>query len=126
MSIRLLVCGGRDYGTEDGDFQQMASALDSIHQELGVSLLIQGGARGADIMAYEWAWRRRVPSLTVWADWDKHGRGAGPIRNQQMLDDWKPDRVVAFRGGSGTADMVRRARAAGLKVWEVGKEVATA
>jgi hypothetical protein len=53
------------------------------------------------------------------ADWKKHGRAGGPIRNQQMLDEGKPDLVVAFPGGKGTADMVRRARAAGIPVMEV-------
>lgn len=46
----------------------------------------------------------------------KHGRAAGPIRNQQMLDEGKPHLVVAFPGGTGTADMVRRAQAAGVLV----------
>ena len=51
------------------------------------------------------------------AQWDVYGRRAGPIRNQEMIDEGKPDGVVAFPGGKGTADMVRRAEAAGLKVW---------
>jgi hypothetical protein len=50
------------------------------------------------------------------AEWDKHGRAAGPIRNQQMLDDGKPDLVLAFAGGRGTDDMCRRAREAGIEV----------
>jgi ABC-type sugar transport system substrate-binding protein len=36
-----------------------------------------------------------------------------------MLDEGKPDIVVAFPGGTGTADMVRRARKAGVVVIEV-------
>jgi hypothetical protein len=50
-------------------------------------------------------------------DWKRHGPAAGPMRNQRMLD-WGPDLVVAFAGGKGTADMVRRARAAGVDVIE--------
>jgi hypothetical protein len=49
------------------------------------------------------------------ADWHRHGRAAGPIRNQKMLD-WGPDLVVAFAGGTGTAGMVRLARAACVEV----------
>lgn len=45
-----------------------------------------------------------------------NGKAAGPIRNQRMLDEGKPDLVVAFPGGRGTADMVRRAKAAGVPV----------
>ena len=50
------------------------------------------------------------------ADWTKHGKAAGPIRNQKMLDEC-PDLVVAFPGGKGTADMVRRAMKAGIDCW---------
>jgi hypothetical protein len=51
------------------------------------------------------------------ADWRKYGAAAGPIRNQRMLEG-PPDIVVAFAGGKGTADMVQRARAAGIAVIE--------
>ena len=53
------------------------------------------------------------------ADWAKHGRKAGPIRNQRMIDEGRPDLVVAFPGGTGTADMVERARVAGIRVIEI-------
>ena len=61
----------------------------------------------------EWA---RIPVKEYPADWQKHGRAAGPIRNQQMLDEGKPDLVVAFDGGRGTADMIARAEKAGVRV----------
>ena len=38
---------------------------------------------------------------------------------QQMIDEGKPDLVVAFKGGTGTADMVRRAKKHNIKVIEV-------
>ena len=44
------------------------------------------------------------------------GRKAGPIRNQRMLDDGKPDLVIAFSGGKGTAGMMAIARRAGVKI----------
>ena len=67
-------------------------------------------ARGADRFAQEWANANGVAWIVYDANWTKHGRAAGPIRNQQMLDEGRPTLVVAFPGGRGTADMVRRAR----------------
>jgi hypothetical protein len=46
---------------------------------------------------------------------------AGPLRNQRMLDEGKPDLVVAFPGGGGTKDLVRRAVKAGVSVHEVNR-----
>lgn len=109
--MRVLVCGGRDYN----DIERFASVF------LGkrVTFIIEGGALGADNLARNWALRNDVPFRTYHADWKTHGRAAGPIRNQRMLDEGKPDLVVAFPGGRGTADMVRRAKAALIPVHEV-------
>jgi hypothetical protein len=76
---------------------------------------MQGGARGADALAKEWAMTKA--DLEIKADWKKYGPAAGPIRNQQMLD-WGPDLVVAFAGGKGMAGMVALARAASVPVIE--------
>lgn len=57
------------------------------------------------------------PAKRYPADWKKHGRGAGPIRNQQMVDAGA-DVVLAFpqAGSRGTLDCMKRAEAAGIKV----------
>jgi hypothetical protein len=110
---RILVCGGRDYH----DFDRVDNVLSKLLGE--GDTLIQGGARGADALAKQWAFEWHVSVEEYPADWKKYGRGAGPIRNQQMLDEGKPDLVVAFKGGTGTADMVRRAKKAGIPVTEV-------
>ena len=68
-----------------------------------MSEIISGMASGADTFAVEWAARFGFPLRAFPAEWDKHGRSAGPIRNQRMLDEGKPDLVVAFPGGKGTA-----------------------
>jgi hypothetical protein len=109
--MRVLVCGGRDYS----DRETLFSTLD----RLGVTAIITGGARGADSLAERWTYERGVPVERYEADWRRHGSAAGPIRNQEMLDQGHPDLVLAFPGGRGTADMVRRARAAGVRVAEV-------
>jgi predicted Rossmann-fold nucleotide-binding protein len=111
-ALRVLVCGGRDYQ----DYLPAADALDRIAAKLGIAIIIQGGATGADDCARRWALNRGVECLSFPADWSM-GRKAGPIRNQTMIDEGKPNAVVAFPGGRGTADMVKRAEAAGLPVW---------
>ena len=77
--------------------------------------MIHGDASGADRLAGEWAKERCIEVLARPAEWKKHGRAAGPIRNQAMLAE-KPQLVVAFPGGKGTADMVAKAKKAGLEV----------
>lgn len=115
---RILVCGGRDYL----DYPKVNSVLDDIVQRANDPsevVIIQGGAKGADFLAkvyaYCWGWGG-LHCVEYPADWKAYGKGAGAIRNQQMLDEGKPDLVVAFPGGSGTADMIRRARKAGVEV----------
>jgi hypothetical protein len=83
------------------------------------TVIIHGGARGADALADQWAVCNWLMPEVYPADWDKHGRAAGPLRNQRMLDEGKPDLVVAFSGGSGTTDMVRRARKTNVRVIEI-------
>ena len=113
--LRVLVCGGRDYD----DLGNVWSQLDAHHGLIGIGCIIHGGASGADALAESWAASNKVARHRFSAQWDKHGKAAGPMRNQAMIDKGKPDLVIAFPGGRGTADMVSRARAAGVRVVEV-------
>lgn len=110
--MKLLVCGGRDFNDERAIF----AALDAIHANRTVTLLIAGGAAGADALAEDWAVARGIPTSIHPAQWAKHGKSAGPIRNREMLA-LKPDGVVAFPGGRGTADCIRAATELGITVW---------
>ncbi|AWN47210.1 hypothetical protein DK419_13510 [Methylobacterium terrae] len=120
--LRVLVCGGRDYATKDRrQMLDVAFRLGALSDERGPLTIIEGGASGADAAAYFWATIWGVDVETFPADWAQDGRAAGPMRNARMLREARPDLVLAFPGGRGTADMVRRARAAGVPV-EVGGE----
>ena len=81
---------------------------------------MHGGARGADSIAGEEAKEFGLTVLAFSADWRRYGRAAGPIRNLQMLEEGKPDLVIAFHAdldhSKGTKDMVEQARKAGIKV----------
>jgi hypothetical protein len=114
--MRVLVCGGRDFKDE----ALLRSVLARHHAKTPFIEVIHGAYRGADTLADIWARSNGVQPRPFPADWIKYGYRAGPIRNQKMLDQAKPDLVIAFPGGDGTADMVRRALAAGVEVLEVG------
>lgn len=114
--MKLLVCGGRDY--QDGETVLLSILY--LHRRKSITLLMHGGARGADALAGAAAQKLGIPTRAYPADWHKHGAAAGVIRNQIMLTAGKPDMVLAFPGGRGTADMVRRARRAKVEVVKIG------
>lgn len=105
---RVLVCGGRDFS----DTAAVAAVLGMIKDHYGIAVVIEGEAPGADTLARDWAQMCRIPVEPYFADWNLFGRRAGTIRNARMLRDGKPDLAVAFPGGAGTADMVRRLKEA--------------
>ncbi len=114
--MKLLVTGGRDFNDRDFVF----ACLDRADAKRRIMLLVHGGATGADTLAKEWADARGVchaPFTVTPEDWRTHGKAAGPLRNARMLAATAPDGAVAFPGGSGTADMIRRLEAAGVPVW---------
>lgn len=114
--MRLMVCGGRDYVDDDTVFE----ALDRVLAKRRVVLVIHGGASGADSLADQWAKARGIQPMVFEVtrdDWQRLGPRAGPLRNTSMLNHGKPDGVVAFPGGKGTAYMVRQSVNAGLNVW---------
>lgn len=116
---RVLVCGGREYD----EWECFANTMfEFFHPRVtGKELVvIHGDAKGADFMARIWAIDNKVKELRFTSDWKTHGKKAGSLRNQLMLEEGMPDIVLAFPGGVGTADMVRRAKRAGVEVWEVG------
>ena len=113
--MRVLVCGGREYQ----DWQTVRKTLSQLHTDYTITHIIQGGAKGADTFSKQWAAMYQVPSTQFSAKWNQYGKRAGYLRNQEMLVKGKPDLVVAFPGGNGTAMMVRIAKEAGVTVMEM-------
>ena len=117
----ILVTGGRWYA----NVANVHRALDAVHTVAPITLLIQGGATGADTHAGGWATSRGVATTAVpvsAAAWAALGLGAGPARNAALLGHalqqgiQQAGAVVAFPGQGGTANMVKRALAAGVRV----------
>lgn len=128
--MRVLICGGRTFGHyvghEPQEVLQRALAQELFFNvtlnglllpDIGESSsMLAGGARGADTLARKWAEYWNIPFTEYPADWKTHGKSAGSIRNQRMLFEGQPDLVIAFPGGAGTEDMVRKAKRAGVSV----------
>ena len=116
----VIVCGGRDYN----DRATVYKVLD----EVGPDVLVHGACRvdkdrpvwhrmqGLDRLADDWACNRFIAHARRPAAWTRLGKAAGPIRNRQMAEEFPTATVIAFPGGSGTANMVSIARERGMKV----------
>lgn len=133
MHGNILVTGGRNYHNRNKVFQILYQICDdkgwnTEPDRYGNSLpnvtIIHGACpTGADRWADEFAIVHWTNIQTFSPDWDLHGKAAGPLRNQEMVDylieRQGPHLVVAFPGGKGTADCVKRAKRAKIEVIEV-------
>jgi hypothetical protein len=113
---RVLVCGDRHWK----DDRLIHGALAALKERHGRFVVIEGGANGADTLAWHVATDELLLDVETFpADWTKYKRAAGPLRNRQMLDT-KPDLVLAFHDNiersRGTKDCVEEARRRGIPV----------
>lgn len=131
----VLVCGGRKYC----NFWLIWRTLDDLHGRKTITKMVHGKGGNTDMSADAWAKARKVevqPYPANWADisrpdavirtrkdGSKYDAKQGVNRNQEMLDKEKVELVVAFPGGTGTLDMMNRARKAGIQVMEVTEEI---
>ena len=116
--MRVIVCGGRDYRNSDA-IRKRLTQLQAVEP---MAVIIHGAAPGADLLAGHIAGTLGYKVEVYPADWAQHGKAAGPIRNQEMLDAGA-DLVIAFPGGRGTKDMIDRAEKAGVRVERIERGV---
>ena len=105
--MKVIICGGRDFD----DLMLLAERMGHFTQRAFHVQVISGKAKGADSLGEIWARDfTDMPVLEFPADWDKHGRRAGWIRNNQMAE--VATHVVAFWDGKsrGTKMMIDIAR----------------
>lgn len=126
--MRVLACGDRNWTDRQMVFSTLSQVF-KVAERDPEFVLIEGQAKGADKIAGEWAEmmaKYGVAHEMYPANWQMYGRGAGPVRNQQMLDEGRPDLVVAFHDAitesKGTKDMVTRAEKSGVRIWLVRHE----
>lgn len=111
---RMIVAGGRDFLDE----KLLTSTLDGLREDFVEIEIVSGHASGADRMAEAYAKQLGIPLKVFPADWKKYGRGAGPVRNREMLAYIQESNpvVTAFWDGQskGTKNMIEQARKAGV------------
>lgn len=121
--MRLLITGSRGWGDKD-TIRTLLQDLREVHDDL---IVIHGDApKGADRLADQVCIELGIPVIREPADWNRHGKAAGPIRNRLMLTKHKPDRVLAFRAAgksNGTDDMIAIASEAQVHVVTVHAHV---
>jgi hypothetical protein len=127
---RVLICGDRNWYNSARIFDM----VERENERSPIGVIIEGGAKGADKIGGMAAVFHGIPLLKFSADWKKYGRAAGPIRNQQMLDEGKPTEIWAFHNNIeeslGTKNMVVKALKRDLPVllvmdecdWWVGRK----
>ncbi len=115
----ILVCGSRHY-------QNYALIHETLSQ-FTAPTIINGGATGADRLSSIAAKELGFTVRTYLADWNAHGKAAGPIRNTKMLDSETIDLVLAFSDdyskSPGTNNMIRQAKSRGIEVRMYGKQI---
>lgn len=119
LGKRILICGDRNWT----NFKLIEDFILTLPKD---TVIIEGDCRGADKISGFLARKHGLEVIVVSAKWNKYGLKAGPIRNQEMIDDYKPDLVIAFHNdlehSKGTKDMVQKAINFGIKV-QIIKEV---
>lgn len=111
---KVLVAGTRTFS----DYDLLAKRLDVATFWFSDVVLVSGGAKGADRLAERWAYSKKYTVVQFIPDWTRHGKAAGPIRNQEMVDYVKDGGVAIFLwdGKSpGTKDCVERCQKAGVR-----------
>lgn len=120
--MKLIIAGGREYVMTRAD----SEVLKEIHRLTPISVVVSGGAGridrktgktyGADLWGEKWAEHMGISVKRFPADWDKHKKAAGPIRNREMAD--YADAVILFKGGKGTQSMHDIAKEKGLTIYD--------
>ena len=104
--MKLAVVGSRNFN----DYELLKFKLDTIHSVKPISLIISGGAVGADSLSERWAKENNIPTKIFIPDWNKFGKKAGFLRNEDIIKS--SDAVVAFWDGisRGTLSSINLAK----------------
>ena len=110
--MKVIIAGGRKYQFSKADFHRLAS----FALQHNIKEVVSGGATGADTCGHSWANGRNIDVKQFPAKWEEYGKQAGFLRNIEMAD--YADALIAFKGGVGTAHMIRIATERKLLIFD--------
>jgi len=106
--MKVAVIGSRNFN----DYELVKTTL----SPLNITLLVSGGAKGADSFGERYANENNIETLIFKPDWEKHGKAAGMIRNTDIVNN--ADTIIAFWDGEskGTKDSITKAEKLGKNI----------
>jgi len=110
--MRVIIAGGRDFVPKYQDW----AFLYKIHKIISITVVLSGCSKGADKFGQKWAFGNLIKIERFPPNWDKYGKAAGPMRNEEMAS--KADAVILFPGGKGTENMRSHAIRRRLRIFE--------
>ena len=115
---KFIIAGSRNFD----DYKLLSNTLYEMVMYDPDAEIVSGGSKGADKMGEKFAKSYGLMLKIFPADWSKHGKAAGPIRNKQMAE--YADCLIAFWDGKsrGTKSMIDLAKKEGLKVYIIEYE----
>jgi hypothetical protein len=117
--VKFIICGSREIG-DDGagsahEMHALCGLVDAIAERLrSPTEIFSGGCRGMDVVGEMWAKQRRIPVRRFPADWNTHGKSAGPMRNAAMVAEADALVAIHYPDSRGTIDCIRKAQAKGI------------
>jgi hypothetical protein len=104
--MKLAVIGSRNFNNK----QCLFDCLNQFNTQFPITEIISGGAKGADSLGFDWAISNNIPTKIFKPDWAKYGKGAGFIRNKDIINN--SEYVIAFWDGNskGTKNSIELAK----------------
>ena len=109
--MQVIIAGGRDYHNYETLLEAIAAS------QFDITTVVSGGAKGVDALGERYADEMNKTLNVFEADWETHGRAAGPIRNRKMSEN--AEALIAIWDGQsrGTKNMIETATKKGLRVY---------
>ena len=110
--MKVIIAGGRDFNNYPLLKEKCDIILSKVKEDI---IIVSGTAKGADLLGERYAVEHNYQIVYFPANWRLYGAGAGPIRNKEMAE--YGDSLILFWNGvsKGSADMLKKAEAKGLK-----------
>lgn len=115
----IAIVGSRYFVNKDYFLECLNKIV--LEWDIEIIKIITGGARGADSLAMDYAKENNIELEVFFADWEKFGRSAGPIRNTKIIDSCKYFVAFLSPDSKGTRDSIKKAKQSNkiIKIFDI-------